>query len=234
MIWRTTAVALLTTFAAVAGESNWAYSRLVDAPLAPPDRPVPLKILKVTAEAGPAADGDLRQASASKADKSKAKVVKTSLDSAIKLTPDTAVDPLSKTTSETWRVFVGGEVHRPGAFNAQRPFTALQAVIAAGGLKDAGKPTDIVVLRYKVKDAPPALKRVDLSASLAGKSADDLWLETHDVVIVPKAGSSTSTEEIVRSLPIPMAMAAKNKLVEVHRVKAEAGDAEKMPVLPAR
>src|SRR4029079_3705306 len=113
--------------------------------------------LKVSADPGPAADGDVQHALATiPSDESKsANVVKTSGEKPAKLTPDATVDPLSKAPMQTWRVFVGGEVARPGAFNAQRPFTALQAVIAAGGVKEQGKSTEIVVLRYQHQDAPP-------------------------------------------------------------------------------
>jgi len=236
MIWRTTILALLIASVAMAGDTKWTYSRLVDAPLAPIDKPVQVKILKVSAERGPAADGDIDMdlvpipTDASKT----SKVVKASGEAPHKLTPDVTVDPLSQASPQSYRVFVGGEVVRPGSFNAQRPFTALQAVIAAGGLKEGGKPTEIVVLRYVKKDADPTAKRVDLSASLAGKGTTDLWLETHDVVIVPKAGAPTSTEEIIRGLPIPVATAAKNRLVEIQRIKTDPESAKKASLLPVR
>jgi hypothetical protein len=238
MNWRATAVAFATTSTVLAGETNWTYARLIDAPLAPVERSKPVKILKLVVDTGPAADGEVQYpvAPISEETAKPGKVVETSQEKLARITPDTTVDPVSKTALNTWRVFVGGEVVRPGAFNAQRPFTALQAVVAAGGLKEGGKSTEILVLRYREKDALPTSKHVDLSASLAGKGASDLWLETHDVVIVPKAGSPTSTEEIIRGLPIPIATAAKSRLVEVHRVRADAAEVSKTQslVLPAR
>ena len=45
MIWRATALALATTSALAAGEPKWTFARLVDAPLAPVERPTPIKIL---------------------------------------------------------------------------------------------------------------------------------------------------------------------------------------------
>jgi hypothetical protein len=207
MSWRTTAFALTLSAAAWAGEPKanppkWLYARLVDAPLAPTERSTPGKIVKVSA------------------------TEKTEPASA-KLVADVAVDP----QSQSWRVFVGGEVLRPGAFNAQKRFTALQAVLAAGGLKDAASAGDVVVLRYQKSDAPPTAQRVDLTSTLAGKSVNDLWLESHDVVIVPKAGKPLSTEEIAKAVPLPVQAAAKSRLVEVHRLKTPAsGIAPMRPV----
>lgn len=238
MTWRATALALATASVVFAGEQKWTFVRLVDAPLAPVERPAPVKILKVTADPGPAADGDATYVLTSipTEDGTGGVIVKSPQDKTVRITPDISVDPLSKAPMHTWRVFVGGEVVRPGAFNAQRPFTALQAVIAAGGLKDDRAAAEIVVLRYREKDAPPTKKSVNLSATLAGKGVNDLWLETHDVVIVPKPGTSSSTEEIMKGLPIPIAKAAKSQLEEVHRVKLDASEAGKLNplVLPAR
>ena len=231
MTRRSIGLALLITSAAMAGDKKWTLAQLVDSPLAPADRKPDGKILKVSA-VGPAADGEVHQAVAIvPADLSKsAMVVKTSQEApSVKPTADAAIELPVKPAAPSWRVFVGGEVARPGAFNAQKPFTALQAVIAAGGPKDGSKTTEVVVLRYVQKDAAPTAQKVDLSATLAGHSTKDLWLESHDVVIVPKAGASTSTEELLKAMPIPVATAAKNRLVEIHRVKADAVDLKAPP-----
>ena len=45
------------------------------------------------------------------------------------------------------RIFVGGEVTRPGVQNLAGPLTALQAVMAAEGLRDSAQPADVTVLR---------------------------------------------------------------------------------------
>jgi hypothetical protein len=239
MTRRSIGLALLFASASMAGDKKWTFAQLVDSPLAPADRKPDGKILKVSAAVGPAADGDVQHAVAMiPADQPKsAHVVKTSVDLPAKIAEEPKAERQPTPAPQTWRVFVGGEVARPGAFNGQKPFTALQAVIAAGGLKDGGKATEIVVLRYVQKDAAPTVKKVDLSASLAGKGTNDLWLESHDVVIVPKAGAPTSTEEIISALPIPIANAAKSRLVEIHRIKADADEVLKAPapmVLPSR
>jgi hypothetical protein len=225
MTWRATALALATTFAALADEPKWTYARLVDAPIAPLERTAQVKILKVIADPGPTDDDVADLLKSIPTEDAKPGSIKSPREKAVRLRPDFGVDPVSKLPLNTWRVFVGGEVVRPGAFNAQRPFTALQAVMAAGGLKNGGEATEIVVLRYRDKDAPPKKKSVDLSASLAGKGVNDLWLESHDVVLVPKSGSSNSAEEAIKGLPIPVANSASKRMREIHRMKLEASEA---------
>jgi len=235
MNWRATALALATTSSVLAGDTPWTYAQLVDAPLAPVERPKQVKILRLATHVESATERSV-QANALPVSAMPEKAQQSFREAPAKISADVAIDPRAQSPLQTWRVFVGGEVMRPGAFNAQRPFTALQAVVAAGGLKEGGKSTEIVVLRYRDKDAPPSSKQIDLSASLSGKGASDLWLETHDVVIVPKRGSPASTDEILRGLPIPVSTAAKSRLVEVHRLNAEPAKASEIQrlVLPAR
>src|SRR5688572_28836208 len=132
MIWRTIAIALTFSMAVRAGEPKWNYIKLVDAPLAPSERSTSLKIIKVCADQGPAADSGPPAST---------------IENAVCVTPEHAGDLQLKSAPGTWRAFVGGEVHRTGSFTATKPFTALQAVIAAGGPKELGATEEVVVLR---------------------------------------------------------------------------------------
>jgi hypothetical protein len=202
MIWRTFAIALAFHAAAAAGEPKWSYVKLIDAPIAPSERPTPVKIIKVSAQQLPVVGVDPPMSVG---------------ENAVYVLPEAVEDRAAKASSANWRVFVGGEVHRVGSFTAHRAFTALQAVIAAGGAKELGATHEIVVLRYGEKNAPPKASRIDLSQSLAGKGATDLWLETHDVVIVPKGGQST--EEVIQSVPPAIAAAAKERTIPAPQLK---------------
>jgi protein involved in polysaccharide export with SLBB domain len=86
------------------------------------------------------------------------------------------------------RVFVGGEVGRPGVQNLAGPLTALQAVLAADGLRDTAQPAQVTVLRQGPNGERQVL-RLDLQAVMEGREgAQDLALAPYDVVLVPRSG----------------------------------------------
>ncbi len=84
------------------------------------------------------------------------------------------------------RVYVGGEVGRPGLINLVGSMTALQAVINAGGFKETAKPNGAIIIR-KGPDNRPIPMRVDLGKVLYGEGAEaDVQLQPYDIVYVPK------------------------------------------------
>jgi protein involved in polysaccharide export with SLBB domain len=90
--------------------------------------------------------------------------------------------------SASQRVFIGGEVARPGVQPLVGPLSVLQAVMAAEGLRDSAQPRGAIVIRRG-----PAGERlvlpVDLAAVMDGSdSAKDVALQPYDVVIVPRSG----------------------------------------------
>lgn len=86
------------------------------------------------------------------------------------------------------RIFVGGEVTRPGVQNLAGPLTALQAVMAAEGLRDTAQPSEVTVLRQGASGERIVMK-LDLAAVMAGREgANDIVLAPYDVVLVPKSG----------------------------------------------
>lgn len=87
------------------------------------------------------------------------------------------------------RVFVGGEVSRPGVQPLVGPLTALQAVMAAEGLRDTAAPAEALVLRRGAPGSPSEVLRVDLAGLMAGRDgAQDPLLMPYDVVVVPRSG----------------------------------------------
>lgn len=86
------------------------------------------------------------------------------------------------------KVFVGGEVTRPGVQPLQGPLTVLQAVMVAEGLKDSAQPSHVIVLRRGPAGTRMVLP-VDLSAAMNGSDvSQDVLLQAYDAVIVPRSG----------------------------------------------
>ena len=84
------------------------------------------------------------------------------------------------------RVFVGGEVTRPGIVEMPGRLTALEAIMAAGGfnMETAGT-SNIVVIRQR--DGKYQGQALDLEQTLAGNSAAAYYLEPRDIVFVPQS-----------------------------------------------
>ena len=102
--------------------------------------------------------------------------------------PEVAINVQGAITSQ--RVFIGGEVARPGVQPLVGPLTVVQAVMAAEGLKESAQPREVVVLRSDAQGARRAIK-LDLAAVMAGADgAPDILLAPYDVVIVPRSGIS--------------------------------------------
>ena len=85
-------------------------------------------------------------------------------------------------------VFVGGEVAKPGAVTIQGHLTALQAIHAAGGLKEGGDLSKVVILRRGQYEQGEWI-RTNLDAPFSGERfSNDLALRQGDVILVPKSG----------------------------------------------
>lgn len=83
------------------------------------------------------------------------------------------------------RVYVGGEVHRPGVIPIQGRLTALEAVMQAGGpVKQSAKMNSVVLVR--VRDGQRYARSLDLAKSLSEPESDPFLLEPYDVIYVPR------------------------------------------------
>lgn len=90
--------------------------------------------------------------------------------------------------SGSQRVFVGGEVSRPGVQPLLGPLTAVQALLVAEGLKDSADPHTALVLRRGPRGERQVLT-VNLAAALDGSDpAQDVALRPDDVLVVPRSG----------------------------------------------
>ena len=103
------------------------------------------------------------------------------------------------------RVYVGGEVTRPGFFTIHEGMTPLQAVLAAGGFKDTAK-RDAVLYIARVPSGAYQATRVDLEAVVHDGEAETVRLGGDDVVFVPTsriANLNTFVEKYIRNvLPV--------------------------------
>ena len=113
------------------------------------------------------------------------------------------------------RVFVGGEVVRPGVQPLVGPLTVLQAVMAAEGLKDSAQPAQVLLLRRGPQGETQAIP-VNLAQLMAGapagsapgQGAADPTLQPYDVVLVPRSGIANLNlwvdQYIRRALPLSL------------------------------
>jgi protein involved in polysaccharide export with SLBB domain len=118
--------------------------------------------------------------------------------------PTIAVNPR---TFASQRVFVGGEVGRPGVVDLNGELDPLQAIIAAGGFLTSAKREEVVVLR-RGAGGQPFLRVFDLKTVFATPNgfAGLPRLRRFDVVWVPRSRISETglfTQQFVRdALPI--------------------------------
>jgi polysaccharide export outer membrane protein len=86
------------------------------------------------------------------------------------------------------KVFVGGEVGKPGVYDMVGDMDALRAIISAGGYTTSAKPSQVVIIR-RSRDGRPMMRTVDLGRALKGKSGAELVpLRRFDIIYVPKTG----------------------------------------------
>ena len=91
-------------------------------------------------------------------------------------------------TAAPLRVFVGGEVDKPGVYDLPGDINALQAVIQAGGFKVGAKRQEVFVVR-RTGDGRAMMRTVDLRQGLAHPERTDLVpLRRFDIVYVPRTG----------------------------------------------
>jgi protein involved in polysaccharide export with SLBB domain len=94
------------------------------------------------------------------------------------------------------RVFVGGEVGRPGVLPLVGRQTALGAVMEAGGLTRASNRAELVVLRRGDEDVPRTIRLSMKSKNGAAPEAAAFQLQPLDVVLVNESGVSRTNRAV--------------------------------------
>ncbi|MGC1305035.1 MAG: polysaccharide biosynthesis/export family protein [Caulobacteraceae bacterium] len=112
------------------------------------------------------------------------------------------VDVMVKTASPL-RVFIGGEVQKPGIFDMPGDINALQAVVMAGGFTNLAKRHDVVVIR-RGEGGRPMMRLVDLrEAVFNAPGVDAVPLRRFDVIYVPRTNVGNAgifMEQYIRDL----------------------------------
>ena len=95
---------------------------------------------------------------------------------------------VSVKTATPLKVFVAGEVDKPGVFDMPGDINALQAVIQAGGFKGSARRSQVVIVR-RGPDGRAMMRTVDLKRGLSDPGRSDLVpLRRFDIVYVPRTG----------------------------------------------
>lgn len=109
------------------------------------------------------------------------------------------------------RVYVDGEVGRPGELPLSGELTVLQAIAQAGGVTDRARLKDVLVIR-KRGDGSPSVVRVDIRKNHASKEVliADFDLAPSDIVFVSRKTISNVNiwidQYIRRNLPITVTL----------------------------
>jgi protein involved in polysaccharide export with SLBB domain len=88
------------------------------------------------------------------------------------------------------KIFVGGEVARPGLIPYSEKLTVLRAIIQAGGANRSGRLDNVLILR-DIPGKGTTLLKVDLKQLVRrGNLAEEPKLQPYDVVFVPRSSIS--------------------------------------------
>ena len=112
-----------------------------------------------------------------------------------------------RTMNQT-RIFVGGEVARPGFVNYSPGMTAVQALMQVGGWKDSADLKEVVLLQ-KVADTGNEYRptKIDLQRVINdGEVKSDIVLNPSDIIVLPKTGIARANlwmqQYVINMIPI--------------------------------
>ena len=106
------------------------------------------------------------------------------------------------------KIYVDGEVNKPGMFPILGIMTALQAISQAGGMKETAYASDVIIIRRGAGNRPMTFP-VSLDKALDGTdTSQDISLAPFDIVYVPRSIISNVNvwvdQYIRRMVPIPI------------------------------
>jgi protein involved in polysaccharide export with SLBB domain len=100
------------------------------------------------------------------------------------------------------RVFVGGEVRKPGTVTLAGPLTVMQAISQAEGFNDGAKISDVSVIRRGPTNEPTSMV-VNLKKAMDGSDPkQDMELKPYDIIYVPRsriANVKSFFQNVIRS-----------------------------------
>ncbi|SNB46147.1 polysaccharide biosynthesis/export family protein [Geobacter sp. DSM 9736] len=106
------------------------------------------------------------------------------------------------------RVYVDGEVFRPGVVPLPGPMTVLQSISQAGGMKETARLDEVLVIRKNGQSKPVTII-VNLEDAIEGTDhGQDITLLPHDIVVVPRSKIANVNvwvdQYLRRNIPIPI------------------------------
>jgi protein involved in polysaccharide export with SLBB domain len=106
------------------------------------------------------------------------------------------------------KIYVDGEVFKPGMFPILGVMTALQAISQAGGMKETAQAREVLIIRRGAGNRPMAFP-VSLDKALDGTDmSQDIALAPFDIVYVPRSAITNVNiwvdQYIRRNIPIPI------------------------------
>jgi protein involved in polysaccharide export with SLBB domain len=109
-------------------------------------------------------------------------------------------------TFSAQRIFVGGEVGRPGERSLVGSLTVLQAVAMAEGFKNTARMTEVILIRRR-PDGRPLVMPLNIKAAISGADlSQDLALMPYDVVHVPRSTLASANlivdQVITKMIPV--------------------------------
>jgi polysaccharide export outer membrane protein len=94
------------------------------------------------------------------------------------------------------KVFVGGEVNKPGGFPlGGKKMTVSQAITMVEGLKPKANGAETKIFRYSGKETEKEILSVNVYAIQKGQ-AEDPYVKENDIIIVPKSGMKSFLVEL--------------------------------------
>jgi len=112
-------------------------------------------------------------------------------------------DPQVTVTVNTYgscKVFVLGQVVRPGVYYYQREASVLEVLLLAGGALDSGKKSSVVVIRQL--ESTPQIMRVNIDKVIdEGLVALNISVRPQDIIFVPKTFITNLNEFLSRIYP---------------------------------
>lgn len=108
------------------------------------------------------------------------------------------------------RVFVAGEVGRPGMVPLIGRMTVLQSVAAVEGFADTARLDEVILIR-RAPDRTPTVRTIDLKLAMNGSDmTQDMVLQPYDIVFVPRsriANVNRFVDQFIRrNIPVPFSL----------------------------
>ena len=117
--------------------------------------------------------------------------------------PSAVITPLAFGSQ---KIFVGGEVNRPGVFELPGEIDALQAILLAGGWTEASRPSQVIIMRRK-PGGEIMTRLVDVRNGLARQTLYDIGpLRRFDVVYVTRSGLADQDQLVRQALPVDFSL----------------------------